>query len=123
MTDHELDTFDHDSETRRLFQDFERMITAFNTANISAVTGDVSVRQFLEVARVVSLLRARYLKRVLRLADVDTLADLDRNEVTQLRHERETYEEALEGFGALRHALMRQYFTLSEDGEEINLAS
>ena len=123
MTDHELDTFDHHTSTKRLFQDFEQMITAFNTANISAATGGVSARQFLEVARIVSLLRAQYLKRVVQLADVDTLEDLDADHLRLLRHDREAYEEALAGFGALRHALLRQYFTLKEDGEEINLTS
>ncbi len=123
MTDHELDTFTHQQQTQRLFQDFERMITAFNTANISAATGGVSVREFLEVARIVSLLRARYLQRVVELAKVDTLKDLDDAQLTQIRHDREAYEEALQGFGALRHALMREYFKLTEDGEEISLAS
>lgn len=123
MTDHELDTFTHQQQTQRLFQDFERMITAFNTANISAATGGVSVREFLEVARIVSLLRARYLQRVVQLAKVDTLNDLDDTQLAQIREDREAYEEALAGFGALRHALMREYFKLTEDGEEISLAS
>jgi len=123
MADHELDTFTNQQQTQRLFQDFERMITAFNTANITAATGGVSVREFLEVARIVSLLRARYLQRVVTLAKVDTLNDLEDEQLTQIRRDREAYEEALQGFGALRHALMREYFKLTEDGEEINLVS
>jgi hypothetical protein len=123
MTDHELDSFTHQQQTQRLFEDFERMITAFNTSNITAATGGVSVREFLEVARVVSLLRAQYLQRVVSLASVDTLADLADDQLQKIRRDREAYEEALQGFGALRHALMRDYFKLNEDGDEINLTS
>ena len=81
------------------------------------------MREFLEVARIVSLLRARYLQRVVGLSKVETLNDLDDEHLAQIRHDREAYEEALQGFGALRHALMREYFKLTEDGEEISLAS
>jgi len=123
MTDHELDSFEYAEQTQRLFQDFEQLIAAFNKANISLATGGVSVRQFLEVARVVSLLRAQYLKHVLELSRIDRLNDLDRQVLREMREYREAYEEALEGFGALRHALMREYVSLTEDGEDINLAS
>lgn len=123
MTDHELDSFDHQREAKRLFADFERLITAFNTTNISAATGGVTVRQFLEVARVVSLLRAQYLKSVLGLSSVDSLADLQPDALDSIRRQREAYEEALQGFGALRHAMLREYLQLTEDGEEISIAS
>lgn len=123
MTDHELDTFTHQQQTQRLFENFEQMITAFNTSNISAATGGVSVREFLEVARVVSLLRAQYLQRVVSLAEIDSLAELGKGQLQQIREDREAYEEALQGFGALRHALMRDYFKLNDDGDEINLTS
>ncbi len=122
-TDHELDSFDHEAQAERLFQDFERMITAFNTASISTATGGVSASEFLDVARIVSLLRAQYLKRVVGLAQADSLEGLDPDQLKRLRHDREAYEEALQGFGALRHALLRNYFTLNEQDDEISLVS
>jgi hypothetical protein len=95
----------------RLWQEFEQSIRELNRRYIRAATGGVRKQHFLRAAENVARLRARYLNAVLRLeaaAEAPPLPDLEK--VRQLR---EAYEEALQGFEALRHAHERGYFELS----------
>ncbi|MDA1131708.1 MAG: hypothetical protein O2905_00590 [Proteobacteria bacterium] len=70
--------------------------------------------RILRVAAAVSKLRARYLAEVIRLGDTKAGASLDPTSSLDLGELREAYEEALAGFGALRHALERSYITLDD---------
>lgn len=112
MADHSSD-FDHnDLEIRRLFRDIEHSIKTINREIISEIAGDVSREAFLNVARSVARIRARYLSKVLELEDS---GEISGNDISALRGTRLMYEESLEGFSALQHALKRGYFTLSDD--------
>jgi len=107
---HEHDSFTEELKRERVFHEFEQAIREANTSCISRVTGGIGKEHFLKAAIAVARLRADYLNAVLCLADGNRCADESANE---LKRRREAYEEALLGFGALRHALKRGYFELS----------
>ena len=99
-----------DPEVRRLFQELEHTVKVVNHDKISEITGDVSKEAFVNVAETVARLRARYLAKVLKF---QTTSDITKEEVVLLKQARLMYEEAMEGFNALQHALGRGYFDLS----------
>lgn len=100
-----------DPEIRRLFQGLEHTIKQINSKMISEIAGDVSKDSFVKVAETVARLRAKYLAKVIELQTTD---DISGNDISTLRGLRTMYEEALEGFAAMQHALNRGYFTLSD---------
>ena len=106
---HNIDTFEDDRAKRRVFQEFEQAIWESNRAAITAAAGGITKEQVLRVAITVSRLRARYLREVLKLSADAGAESLDPTAVLDLRQMREAYEEALNAFGALRHALERGY--------------
>ena len=101
-----------DAHIRRLFQEIEHNIKMINREKISGITGEVSRKSFNDVASTTARLRARYLSKVIELQSTD---DIKPSEISTLRGSRLMYEEALEGFSALQHALSRGYFDLSEN--------
>jgi hypothetical protein len=101
-----------DANIRRLFQEIEHNIKTINREKISAITGTVSRKAFNDVARTTARLRAHYLAKVIELEASD---DIQPSEISTLRGSRLMYEEALEGFSALQHALSRGYFDLSDN--------
>ncbi|PCJ83845.1 MAG: hypothetical protein COA54_14780 [Thiotrichaceae bacterium] len=103
---------ENDAHIRRLFQEVEHSIKMINRERISAITGNVSKKAFNEVASTTARLRARYLAKVIELQASD---DIKPSEISALRGSRIMYEEALEGFSALQHALSRGYFDLSDN--------
>ena len=109
MQEHEVDAFDDDRVRRRMFQEFDQAIRESNRAAIHASIGDVSKEQVLRVAITGSRLRARYLREVRKLANDGGEKVLEAPAVDELHQLRESYEEALKAFGALRHALERGY--------------
>ncbi|MSP20999.1 MAG: hypothetical protein EXQ93_05675 [Alphaproteobacteria bacterium] len=113
MAEHDLDVFDDDRSRRRIFQEFDQAIRESNRAAVSAATGAITKDSVLRVAITVSRLRARYLREVLKLSSEGGDRALDPTAILDLRQMREAYEEALSGFGALRHALERGYFDLA----------
>ncbi len=100
-----------DVSVRRLFQEIDHKITLINREKISEITGGVSRDAFINVASTTARLRARYLARVIELQTTDDISEQD---IESLRNSRRMYEEALEGFSALQHALTRGYFALSD---------
>ncbi len=98
-----------DPVVRRLFQELEHNIKQINSEKISEITGDVSKESFVAVAKTVARLRAKYLAKVIELQTTD---DISGNDISTLRGLRTMYEEAVEGFAALQHALNRGYFSL-----------
>lgn len=107
-----------DMNIRRLFQELDHEIRRLNTDKISEITGNVSRDAFINVAKTTARLRARYLAKVIELQTSD---DIKPDEISALRGSRIMYEEALEGFSALQHALGRGYFSLNYP--DIELAS
>lgn len=100
-----------DLNIRRMFQEFEHSIKAINRETISEITGDVSKQAFINVASTTARFRARYLAKVIELESADDIKPVD---ISTLRGSRLMYEEALEGFNALQHALVRGYFNLTD---------
>ena len=101
-----------DLNIRRMFQQIEHSIKDINREKISEITGDVSRQAFINVANTTARLRARYLAKVIELESTDNLKPAD---ISTLRGSRLMYEESLEGFSALQHALGRGYFSLTEN--------
>lgn len=94
----------------RMFKEIEHAIRDLNREKISEITGDVTKESFTSVASTAARLRARYLAKVIELQSTD---DIKPNDISALRGSRLMYEEALEGFSALQHALSKGYFDLS----------
>ena len=101
-----------DLNIKRMFQEFEHSIKSINREKISEITGDVSKQAFIDVASTTARLRAHYLSKVIELESTDDIKPAD---ISTLRGTRLMYEEALEGFSALQHALERGYFCLIDD--------
>jgi len=111
MTEIAIKIPEDDAHIRRLFQEIEHSIKITNREKISLITGTVSRKAFDDVASTTARLRARYLAKVIELEATD---DIKPSEISALRGSRLMYEEALEGFSALQHALSRGYFDLSD---------
>ncbi len=112
MSMHEIDSFKGEVGRNRLDQEVEQAIHEANVQTIGAVAGNVDKDGFIRSAVTVSRLRAAYLKDVLAL-EVASDGELpDEAAIAGLKRRREAYEEALQGFGALRHALKRGYIDL-----------
>lgn len=114
MPSHDSDAFDTDFSRRRVFQEFDQAVREANRAAIAAAIGVVTKEQVMRVAIAVSQLRARYLREVLMLSHESGERAMDPTAILDLRQMREAYEEALNGFGALRHALERGYYDLTK---------
>ncbi len=109
---HHADNNVDDLSVRRMFQEIEHNIKTINREKISEITGEVSKQAFNDVVTTTARLRAHYLAKVIELETTD---DISQQDIEALRTSRLMYEEALEGFSALQHALTRGYFSLSED--------
>ncbi len=101
-------------EIRRIMQSFEHEISEMNSSAISEIAGDIRKSDFIDLARSISILRARYLKEVLQLSH-EQQEGLANKLCREVRQAREAYQEAIESFDQLEHALQRGYFNLVED--------
>ncbi len=101
-------------EIRRMMQQFEHQISEMNSSEISERAGDISKSDFLSLAKAISILRAKYLKEVLHIARVEE-EKLTLQLCLETRKSRIAYEEVLESFEQLKHALQRGYFNLVDD--------
>jgi hypothetical protein len=101
-------------QIRRMMQQFEHQISEMNSASVREIAGDIRKTDFLDLAKSISVLRARYLKEILQMAHADD-TDLTNSLCFEVRQTREAYEEAVESFEQLKHALQRGYFHLLEE--------
>ena len=102
---------DIDIKIRRLMQQLEYQFVEINKRNINEIAGEITERDFTKLAEAISICRANYLKEVLQIANNED-GTLCARLSQQVRDRRLLYEEALQGFDALRHALGRGYFRL-----------
>lgn len=114
MEHHNNDTFDNDVSRHKAFQEFDQAIREANRVAVHALAGSLTKERVLRVAAAVSKLRARYLSEVVKMGDTAAETNLDPTGVLDLRQLREAYEEALHGFGALRHAMERRYIDIED---------
>lgn len=105
---------DKEIEIRRMMQQFEHQISEMNSSEITNRAGDIRKSDFLNLAKSISILRANYLKDVLLIARADE-EHLTIQLCLETRKARIAYEEAVESFDQLKHALQRGYFNLVED--------
>ncbi|MBL4762255.1 MAG: hypothetical protein JKY93_06105 [Gammaproteobacteria bacterium] len=112
MSNDHIDDHQVSLEVRRLFTELEHNIKAINREKISDKTGGVSKDSFMNVAITVANLRANYLAKVISMQNKESLSDDD---ISSLRSTRTAFEEALEGYSALQHALKRQYLQLPDE--------
>ncbi len=103
-----------ETEIRRMMQQFEHQITEMNSTEITRRAGDIKKDDFLNLAKSISILRANYLKDVLIIARANE-DKLSINLCLEARKARIAYEEAVESFDQLKHALQRGYFNLVDD--------
>lgn len=101
-------------QIRRMMQQFDHQISDMNSSAITDIAGDIKKSDFLDLAQSISILRARYLNDVLQLAHADK-NQLVNKLCDEVREARVAYEEAINGFGQLKHALQRGYFNLLDD--------
>lgn len=106
-------TMPTDTDRRRLHNELEPKINSINQALISEATGTVSREDFVDVAKMVACLRARYLHRVLTEGKRCRAECIGTDVALELKQLREAYNEALNGFAALEHALKRGYLELN----------
>jgi len=112
---HDLDAFKSSAQTAKMFMALEDAIREANTFAIGAATGGIGKEEMIRVAAAVSRFRASYLVAVVRLGKLSGHEMPSEEMLAELRRLRQAYEEGLEGFGALRHALERGYFQLNDE--------
>lgn len=105
---------DKEIQIKRMMQQFEHQISEMNSKSITEIAGDIKQSDFIDLAKSIAVLRARYLKDVLQMAHADGSL-LTNNLCQEVRGTREAYLEAIESFEQLKHALQRGYFNLVED--------
>ena len=101
-------------QVRRMLQNIDHKIAKTNKRNIGEIVGEIREKDFLKLAEAISVCRAHYLKDVLQLVDGDDNSMLKQLSADALKH-KVLYQGAMEGFGALRHALERGYFVLKTE--------
>lgn len=105
---------DNEIQIKRMMQSFEHQISEMNSTAISEIAGDIKKTDFLELAKSISILRAQYLKQVLSTAKTED-NKLAAKLLKEVRVNRMAYEEAIESFEQLKHALQRGYFNLVDE--------
>ena len=105
---------ENEIEIRRLMQQIEHELTELNSSTITQIAGDIKRSDFMELAKSISILRAKYLKSVLHIAHADE-SQLTNQLCHDVREAREAFEEAVTAFDQLKHALQRGYFNLIDD--------
>jgi hypothetical protein len=99
---------------QRFLANVETMTRAANREiihkHMTAVTADDVTRLAVMVAE----LRARYLKAAMGLVDREGGVAPDAGEVSKLARARETYDEAVAAFEAMRRAIERGYVNIAD---------
>ena len=95
-------------------QQLEHQFVEINKRNISAIAGEIRQKDFMKLAEAISVCRANYLKEVLQMANNED-STIKTRLSEQVHQQRLLYEEAIQGFDSLRHALERGYFVLASN--------
>ena len=97
--------------------ELEQVVADANTHAIRVALGGITRKELEASIHFVAAVRARYLMSVKKLAHPEKVAgqpDERAKLFTQLREEREAYDEALAAFSALKHALAQKYLEVDE---------
>ena len=99
---------------QRVLKQFEHDIVDVNRRHIGEITGEIGKNDILKIGEAISICRARYLKAVLDMAKTDDAEQVGRL-TDEVKIQRHLYEETMQGFAALRHALERGYVVVKGD--------
>jgi len=99
---------------QRVLQQFEHEIVGVNRRHISEITGDIGKGDILKMGEAISICRAKYLKSVLDMAKTGD-GNLASRLTDEVKNQRLLYEETMQGFAALRHAIERGYVVIKDD--------
>ena len=97
------------AKQQRFLMEIEQGIRVANRKVIHQSIPPITADTLLPFAVSVARLRARYLEAAFRFAEKDSGDLLDDSEISELRRQRQMYEEARDAFEALRHAIERGY--------------
>lgn len=100
-------------DVQRIMQRFEHEIVDVNRRHISEITGEISKDDILKLGEAISICRAKYLKSVLEMAKSGACG-LENKLNEEVQSRRMLYEETMQGFAALRHALERGYVVVND---------
>lgn len=100
-------------DVQRIMQRFEHEIIGVNRQHIGDITGEINKDDILKLGEAISVCRARYLKSVLEMTRAED-GNLESRLTEEVRSRRMLYEETMQGFAALRHALERGYVVVSD---------
>jgi hypothetical protein len=101
-------------DAQRVLQQFEHEIVDANRRHISEITGEIGKGDILKIGESISICRANYLKAVLDMAKTND-GNLASRLTDEVKSQRLLYEETMQGFAALRHALERGYVVIKDD--------
>lgn len=99
--------------SRRIMQGIEHRIPNMNNKAIAEIVGEIHEADFETLAETIAIMRAQYLKKVVALARLDK-SKLNVNAYAEVRKLKLAFEESIESFNQLKHALERGHFKLAE---------
>jgi len=105
---------DDEQKRQRFLKEIEQTIALANKEVIHERIPPISRESVMAFAISVSRLRARYLEAAFKITDKNASDPLGEAEISSMKRQRESYEEAREAFEALTHAIERGYVDLAE---------
>jgi hypothetical protein len=98
----------------RFLEQVEYAIRIANRKIINKYVSKITRDDVLKLAMTVGEIRARYLQAALKLVDREEGVVPDASEISRLAKARETFDEAVSAFEALRRAIERGYVDVKE---------
>ncbi|NKB56580.1 MAG: hypothetical protein GKS00_09605 [Alphaproteobacteria bacterium] len=106
-------TMEQLAKQQRFLLEIEQNIIDTNQNTIHQRIPPLTPENLLPFVNSVARLRARYLEAAFKFAEKDCGDPLEEEEISDLRRQRQMYEEARDAFEALRHAIERGYVEIS----------
>jgi len=100
---------------KRFLNEIEQGIRIANREIIHKRIKPINKDTVLSFAVAIARLRSRYLEAAFRAAETDRGEPLDQSQITQLRIQREAYQESKSAFEALRYAIEQGYVDVETD--------
>ena len=105
---------DDEQKRQRFLKEVDQTIVLVNKEVIHERIPPITREHVMAFAVSVSRLRARYLEAAFKITDKNASDALGEAEISSLKRQRESYEEARASFEALTHAIERGYVDLAE---------
>jgi len=111
MTDDATAAHQRELRVTRLMHELEHQIIDLNATRISEMTGGISTEDLQQLGQKIAHLRAQYLQHLIAIARQEE-EQISADQLSKLRGYRLSFEELLNGFDALKHALERGYIQI-----------